>query len=73
MAEQKYISVYTDQMTVEELDAWAEAESRSRNNLIQVIIMEAIKRRKAARQVAEGLALGPLPVPMDVCADADAA
>ena len=73
MAEQKYISVYTDQMTVEELDAWAEAESRSRNNLIQVIIMEAIKRRKAAKQVAEGLAFGALPVPLDVCADADVA
>lgn len=72
MAEQTYISVYTDQETVARLDAWAQEESRSRNNLMQLIIVKALKQRDVAQRVAAAIE-HPLPDGAFPCADADQA
>lgn len=71
MAEQVYLTVYTDTTVVKALDVWATEESRSRNNLVQLILSNALRQRQTARRVTDALQSSPLPVPADVCADAD--
>lgn len=48
MADQIYMTVYTDSDTLAALDRWAVAEQRSRNNLMQVILSRALQQRQAA-------------------------
>jgi hypothetical protein len=69
MAEQVYLTVYTDVEVVRELDTWAAEERRSRNNLVQLIIAEALDqwREKRERQAAK-----PSAMPRDVVAEAEA-
>lgn len=59
MAEQVYLTVYTDVEVVKELDAWAAEERRSRNNLVQLIIAEALDqwREKRAHQAVKTTAV----------------
>ncbi len=49
MAEQVYLTVYTDVEVVRELDTWAAEERRSRNNLVQLIIAEALDQRRESK------------------------
>jgi len=71
MANQVYITVYTDESTLAGLDAWASEERRSRNNLIQLIIEGALRQReeRAAQQSIEAIRRGPGATLREVCMD----
>ena len=71
MAQQVYITVYTDESTLAELEAWAAEERRSRNNLIQLIIEDALRQRedRAAHQGTDAMRRGPMAVIREVCAE----
>jgi metal-responsive CopG/Arc/MetJ family transcriptional regulator len=60
------------------LDDWADEEYRSRNSLIQQVLADAVRRRRAEQQrrdeirrVVRGLGGEPASLPVGVSADAD--
>lgn len=55
MAEGISLSIYIDRETLAQLDDWANEELRSRSNLVQLIIAEALdqRREKRAHQAAK--------------------
>jgi len=67
MAEQVYLTVYTDVEVVRELDTWAAEERRSRNNLVQLIIAEALDQWREKRELQ---AAKPAAMLRDVVAEA---
>lgn len=69
MAEQVYLTVYTDTDVVAALDTWATEEARSRNNLVQLILSNALRQRQAARKVADALQRAPLYTTVEADAD----
>ncbi len=71
MADQIYMTVYTDSDTLAALDRWAAAEQRSRNNLMQVILSRALQQRQAALKRVVDLDRGASSVVCVSCADAD--
>lgn len=50
-----------DESTMEALNRWAAEERRSRNSLIDLILVRAIEQRKAVQKVADALHR-PLPM-----------
>lgn len=53
------------------LDQWATDEFRSRNNLIQMILTQAVQRKQAAQQIKATLKRDALPGEAFPNADAD--
>lgn len=49
MAEGISLSIYIDRETLAQLDDWANEEVRSRSNLVQLIIAEALDQRRKKR------------------------
>lgn len=71
--EPRNVSLYpSDWRVVDDQDKYGLGTSAALRMIIRQW-HENERYRQAAKQVAEGLALAPLPMPMDVCADADVA
>ncbi len=68
-----HTGIAIDESTMEALSRWAEEDRRSRNSLIDLILVKAVEQRKAVRQVAQALQRGPLPAGAFPNADADQA
>lgn len=49
MAEGISLSIYIDRETLLKLDDWANEELRSRSNLVQLIIAEALDQRRESK------------------------
>lgn len=74
MSEEKKVhtGIAVDESTMDALNRWAEEDRRSRNSLIDMILVRAIEQRQAVKQVAQRLQ-HPLPASAFQNADADQA
>ena len=49
MAEGISLSIYIDRETLAQLDDWANEELRSRSNMVQLIVAEALNQRRESK------------------------
>ena len=62
-----------DENVLNALDQWANEEYRSRNNLIQLLLAQAVRRREAAQRAATSTEPAPQITVCTSRADVDAA
>jgi hypothetical protein len=62
-----------DENVLNALDQWANEEYRSRNNLIQLLLAQAVRRREAAQRAAASTEPAPQIAIFTSCVDEDMA
>ena len=62
-----------DENVLNALDRWAEEEYRSRNNLIQLLLAQAVHRREAVQRAAASTEQAPQIAILTSCVDVDTA